>query len=170
MRRTAAGPPGKAILRVIAIASLIVTACGQTGDTGTELPDLPPIDATSFRAHLEASGMPAVVNIWASWCLPCRSEAPLLEEAHTRYGDAIEFIGVDVQDTQGGAKRFLAEFGLGFQHYFDRDRSVPNSYGVIGTPATLFFAPHGELLSVHSGVIDDRTLAINIDDLTRLEN
>lgn len=106
--------------------------------------------------------------MWASWCLPCRSEAPLLDQAHAEYGDRIEFLGVDVQDSQAGAKEFLAEFGLEFLQFSDRDRAIPNHYGGFGTPITFFFAPHGELVRVHNGVIDERTLAVNIDDLARL--
>lgn len=109
-----------------------------------------------------------MVNVWASWCLPCRSEAPLLDQAHAEYGDRIAFIGVDVQDSQTGAREFLAEFGLDFDHFFDRDRSIPNHYGAFGTPVTLFFAPHGDLVQLHNGVIDERTLAIHLDELERL--
>lgn len=105
------------------------------------------------------------MNVWASWCGPCRSEAPLLKQAHAEHGDQIEFIGVDVEDSQAGAKEFLAEFGLEFDHFFDRDRSVPNFYGGFGVPITMFFAPHGEMVHIHNGVIDERTLAINIDEL-----
>src|SRR5918996_1091044 len=124
--------------------------------------------ASEFEAHLGGLDDPAVVNVWASWCLPCRSEAPLLDEAHAQYGDKIEFIGVDVQDSQPAAKQFLAEFGLDFAHFFDRDRAIPNFYGGLGTPITMFLAPHGELVTIHNGVIDERTLALNIDELTQL--
>lgn len=105
------------------------------------------------------------MNVWASWCLPCRAEAPLLNEAFAAYGDRVEFIGIDVQDNQPDAKAFLDEFGLDFDHFFDRNREIPNAYGGIGTPVTFFFAASGELVSTHNGVIDERTLALNIDDL-----
>lgn len=147
---------------------MAVAACSGAGeDDPAGIADLPETTANEFEAHLAEIERPAVVNVWASWCLPCRSEAPLLDQAHARYGDRIEFIGVDVQDSQTGAKQFLAEFGLDFEHFFDRDRSVPNHYGAFGTPVTLFFAPGGELTHLHNGVIDERTLAINIDELLR---
>lgn len=150
---------------------LAIAACtdGDAG-AGADLPDLPATTATEFEAHLASMEKPAVVNVWASWCLPCRSEAPLLNMAHAEHGEEIEFIGVDVQDSQTGAKEFLAEFGLDFDHFFDRSRSVPNFYGGFGTPITMFFGPHGELLTVHNGVIDERTLAINIDELLQLSS
>jgi len=143
-------------------------ACGEPAGDGSDLADLPEITAEEFAAHLEALERPAVVNVWASWCMPCRSEAPLLNRAHAEYGDRVEFIGIDVQDSQAGAKQFLAEFGLEFTHFFDRDRVIPNHYGGFGTPITFFFAPHGELMRTHNGVIDEQTLAVNLDDVTRV--
>ncbi|MGD2059366.1 MAG: TlpA disulfide reductase family protein, partial [Acidimicrobiia bacterium] len=131
---------------------------------------LPETTAVDFAEHLAGIERPAVVNVWASWCPPCRSEAPLLDRAQDQYGDRIEFIGVDVQDNQTDAKAFLVEFGLGgFDHFFDPNREVPSFYGAIGTPITLFFGPHGELIATHNGVVDERTLALNIDELLRLD-
>lgn len=149
---------------------LLVSACRASTEPGpTTRVDLPPITAGEFAAHLEMIDRPAVVNVWASWCLPCRSEAPLLNEAFAAYGDRVEFIGVDVQDNQADAKAFLDEFGLDFQHFFDRNREIPNAYGGIGTPITFFFSAGGELVGTHNGVIDERTLALNIDDLLARE-
>lgn len=153
-------------MKKLLLFALVVAACSDGGSADTsDRDDLPAVTAAEFDAHLAELERPAVVNVWASWCLPCRSEAPLLDEAHRRFGDEIEFIGIDVQDSQPAAKQFLSEFGLDFTHFFDRDRAIPNFYGGLGTPITLFFAPHGELVSTHNGVIDERTLALNIDEL-----
>ncbi|MBW3666192.1 MAG: TlpA family protein disulfide reductase, partial [Actinobacteria bacterium] len=111
---------------------------------------------------------PALVNVWASWCLPCRAEAPLLNKAFVEYGSQIEFIGVDVQDNREDAREFLAEFGLEFQHFFDPNRSVPNHFAGIGTPITFFFGPGGDLVHTHNGMIDERTLALRLDELLQL--
>lgn len=156
------------MLLKLVLLSLVVTACADASQNTADLPDLPAITAAEFETHLGGLEKPAVVNVWASWCLPCRSEAPLLDEAFAQHGEEIEFIGVDVQDSQPGAKQFLAEFGLEFDHFFDRERAIPNFYGGLGTPITMFFAPHGELLTIHNGVIDERTLALNIDELRQV--
>lgn len=154
----------------VLLLALTLAACSRDPGAGAGLADLPTTNAAEFEAHLADLDKPALVNVWASWCVPCRSEAPLLKQAHTEHGDEIEFIGVDVEDSQAGAKEFLAEFDLDFDHFFDRDRSVPNFYGGFGVPITMFFAPHGELITIHNGVIDERTLAINIDELTQLDS
>ncbi len=155
--------------KIVAIA-LLVAACGNAGGADiTDVPELPETNAAGFEAHLAALDTPAVVNVWASWCLPCRSEAPLLNQANQEFGDRITFIGVDVADNQTDARQFLAEFGLDFDHFFDPNRSIPAFYGGFGTPITFFFGPGGELVRTHNGVIDERALALNIDELLALE-
>ena len=151
---------------------VLVAACSGSApppDGGGPIEELPSTTPSEFEAHLAGLDKPAVVNVWASWCLPCRAEAPLLNLAFEKYGDRIEFIGIDVQDTQDRAARFLAEFGLPFQHFFDPRRRVVNHYGGIGTPVTMFFGPGGELVKVHNGIVDDRTLAMNIDEILNIE-
>jgi cytochrome c biogenesis protein CcmG/thiol:disulfide interchange protein DsbE len=106
-----------------------------------------------------------VVNVWASWCLPCRAEAPLLQAAHAEYGDRIAFIGLDYNDSQRGARLFLDEFDLPFPHYFDQPGDVIAELGGFGVPRTYFFATNGELVKTHNGVIDEQTLALQIDEL-----
>ena len=157
-------------LALLALFALALAACtSQPGGSADDIEDLPEVTITEFAAHLAGLDRPAVVNVWASWCLPCRSEAPLLTQAAQTHGDEIEFIGVDVQDNQADAKQFLAEYGLtGFDHFFDPNRAIPNHYNAFGTPITFFFAPGGELVRAHEGIVDERTLALNIDELRQL--
>lgn len=153
---------------LVAALMLLLAACGgQTVDV-SGIPDLPIVEADAFEAILADLDKPAVVNVWASWCIPCRSEAPLLSAAHETYGDQIEFIGVDVQDNQADAKAFIVEFDINFPSVFDRNRTIPIRYAGIGVPITFFFAPGGELIGTHNGIIDERTLALGIDELLRL--
>ena len=166
--------PIGAMLKLSVVLALVLIACGGAATTGPDDPrdrvDLPTTTSADFESHLVELDKPAVVNVWASWCLPCRAEASLLNTAFEKYGDQIEFLGLDVQDNQTDAKAFLAEFGLEFDHFFDRDREVVNHYGGIGTPVTFFFSPNGELFKAHSGILDERTLALNIDELLNLDS
>ena len=160
-----------AMLKKSLAIALIVAACGgaatvEVGPTARE--DLPATTAGDFEVILAGLDRPAVVNVWASWCLPCRAEAPLLNTAFAQYGEKVVFIGLDVQDNQTDAKAFLDEFGLDFGHYFDRQREVANHYLGIGTPITFFFDAGGDLVATHNGVLDERTLALNIDELLAL--
>lgn len=150
---------------LIAAVALMVAACSNPATPAPADADLPEIDGPGIRAVLADLDRPAVVNVWASWCLPCRSEAPLLAEAHRSLGDQIRFIGIDVQDERESARRFIAEFDLDFEHYFDPERAVPAELGGFGTPITYFVSAEGEVVEIHSGIVDEQTLALMIDEL-----
>jgi cytochrome c biogenesis protein CcmG, thiol:disulfide interchange protein DsbE len=143
----------------------VVAACSSSNGTEPQTPQLPEIDLASFQQLLADLDRPVVVNVWASWCLPCRAEAPLLQAAHAEYGDRIAFIGLDYNDSQRGARLFLDEFDLPFPHYFDQPGDVIAELGGFGVPRTYFFATNGELVKTHNGVIDEQTLALQIDEL-----
>jgi cytochrome c biogenesis protein CcmG/thiol:disulfide interchange protein DsbE len=156
------------VRRLVAVVglSLVATACGQASVDVSDIPPLEATDPVAVRQILAGSDRPVVVNVWASWCGPCRSEAPLLRSAAAEHGDDVTFLGIDVRDSQDGARAFIAEFGLGgFTHLFDATGAIPNDLGGFGVPLTFFFHPGGELSLLHSGVIDERTLALQIDEL-----
>lgn len=147
------------------IGLIALFACTSPAAAPTAGADLPAIDGPGLEQLIADLDKPAVVNVWASWCLPCRAEAPLLKQAYDRFGDQVEFIGIDYNDTQTGARQFLAEFDLPFRHYFDRPGESFSDLGGFGVPRTYFFASSGELVTTHSGVIDEQTLALQIDEL-----
>lgn len=147
------------------VAALTVACSGSSSDRA-EATELPPIDGPGIREILADLDRPAVINVWASWCLPCRSEAPLLAAASRELADEVAFIGIDVQDDRASALEFISEFGLDFDHYFDPNRAVPAELGGFGTPITYFADADGTLISTHSGIIDERTLALMLDELT----
>jgi len=150
--------------RLVSVALFVLVACSSDATETTAVP-IPETDPATFQQLLAELDRPAVVNVWASWCLPCRDEAPLLQAAHERYGDQIEFIGLDIEDAQSAGRAFIKEFGLTFTQYFDFEGAVPAALGGIGVPRTYFFAPGGELVTLHNGVIDEETLAIHIEQL-----
>ena len=149
---------------VVAVLAAGCSAAGDPGDVGL----LPAITPGEAQQLLAGSTEPVVLNVWASWCIPCRSEAPLLREAQASFGGEIRFIGISVRDSQHSARSFLNEFGLdSFEQFFDPDGLVPGTLGGRGVPHTFFFAPGGELVELRFGVIDERTLALNLDELMR---
>ena len=106
---------------------LALSACSSSAVPG-DVPELPPIDDSILTEILSAEE-PLVLNVWASWCVPCRSEAPLLTAAHEAFGDDVRFVGIDIEDTQEGARGFIAEYGLEFDNYFDRSGTVRAALG-----------------------------------------
>ena len=152
---------------LVVLVAVLLAACSPPGDPNA-VAELTPTTPAEIVTLLSESQKPVLVNVWASWCIPCRSEAPLLREAHRQFGEDVTFIGIDVSDQQNNARAFLDEFGLDeFDHYFDPDGAVPAELGGNGVPLTFFYEPGGELVELHFGVLDERALAFNIDELMR---
>jgi cytochrome c biogenesis protein CcmG, thiol:disulfide interchange protein DsbE len=86
-------------------------------------------------------GKVVVVNFWASWCEPCKSEAPRFQAAYKRYGDRVAFIGVDTADYSADAGRFLDRYGVTYPNVRDPDRSVLGKYGGLPIPRTFVISP-----------------------------
>lgn len=145
---------------------LVLAACSQAAIVGVDPP--PPTTADEVSKLLEESTVPVILNVWASWCIPCRSEAPLLSKASNRYAGEVQMIGLNVRDSPGGAAAFIGEFYLdaAIEHLADPDGFIPIGLGGSrGVPLTFFYRPGGELSFLHYGVIDERTLALQIDEL-----
>ena len=96
-------------------------------------------------------GHPVVVNVWASWCGPCRSEFPDFQQVSADRGDEVAFLGVDALDTDPAAETFLEEFPLPYPSVTDPDEQVKRDLGIRGYPATAFFDASGELVHLKQG-------------------
>ncbi len=152
--------------QLVAAVAFLAAACSQTAVVAADPP--PRTTTAEIEALLTESADPVVVNVWASWCIPCRSEAPLLARASTRYEGEVRMIGLNVRDTESGAAGFIGEFfpDAAIEHLADPEGFIPTDLGGSrGVPLTFFYHPGGELSYLHYGVIDERTLALQIDEL-----
>jgi len=113
---------------------------------------------SSFR------GQPVVLNFWASWCVPCKQEAPLLQAAARRFrSTSLVVIGVDAQDFRGDARRFMARYGLTYPVVHDSGTSTTTQYNVTGFPETWFVDRSGHLVGEHvKGPLTRQQLARNL--------
>jgi cytochrome c biogenesis protein CcmG/thiol:disulfide interchange protein DsbE len=96
-------------------------------------------------------GYPAVVNVWASWCGPCREEFPVLQQLSARYGKKVAFLGVNSEDSDDAAATFLREEPLSYPSYTDPHKEIFSSLGAIGFPDTAFYDKSGKLLYLKQG-------------------
>lgn len=110
-------------------------------------------------------GYPAVVNVWASWCGPCRFEFPRFQHAAANYGKRVAFLGVDSQDSDDAASTFLAEAPVPYPSYTDPDKGIADSVGAdLGLPDTAFYDRHGKLVYLKQGPYSDaEALAADIE-------
>jgi cytochrome c biogenesis protein CcmG/thiol:disulfide interchange protein DsbE len=100
----------------------------------------------------ELKGRPVVFNFWASWCLPCREEAPLLERTWRRYRDeGVMFVGVNIKDAESDAKAFVEEFDITYPVVRDLDQQLTRAFGVRGLPETFFVDHEWRFLATESG-------------------
>ncbi len=110
-------------------------------------------------ASTELRGMPVVLNFWASWCPPCRSEAPELERAWQRFrGRGTVFLGLNMQDVTGDATSFLRERGITYPNVRDKSDEVARDWGVAALPETFFIDRRGRVVAHVIGAISERQL------------
>lgn len=100
----------------------------------------------------ELRGYPIVVNVWASWCGPCREEFPVLQKLSARYGKEVAFLGLNSEDSEDAAATFLREEPVPYPSYSDPDSDVKDSIGASrGLPDTAFYDETGELVFLKQG-------------------
>lgn len=105
-----------------------------------------------YEAKLrELRGFPVVVNLWASWCAPCRFELPFLQEVASEQGKEVAFLGVDVGDERGAARRTAEEFFMPYPSIEDPRTKIRADLGAQGLPATAFYDEAGKLQYLHQG-------------------
>lgn len=104
-------------------------------------------------------GKPVVLNFWASWCGPCKSEAAVLERDWTRYRGKVVFLGVDYHDLASDARRFVSAHGLTFPMLQDGSGSVTGSYGISQVPETYVLDRQGRIVAHLAGPVTQGSYA-----------
>jgi cytochrome c biogenesis protein CcmG/thiol:disulfide interchange protein DsbE len=99
-------------------------------------------------------GHPVVVNFWASWCIPCKKEAPLLAASARTHRGQVVFLGIDVQDFKSDARRFLRRFDTPYVSVRDGPGSTYGDYGLTGVPETYWLDARGRIVAHYAGQID----------------
>lgn len=161
-----------AVLSAISIVAVEVLSPASTaepanleGPTGRPAPAfaLPglqrPADVVSLGSF---RGRPLVINFWSSWCIPCRTEMPLLETAFRNGGGKVAFVGIDTNDTAGAADAFAAQVHVTYPLASDPHSDISVLYGLVGLPITVFISPSGKILGRHFGQLDAGTLRADL--------
>ena len=126
-----------------------------------------PADLKEFEGMVSGAGMPVVVNVWASWCAPCRAEAPLFARAAKRYRGKVTFLGVLSRDSPSAGLKFMRTYGMAYPSVLDATSEISPFLRVNGLPTTLVFDRHGALVTRVFGGISEQRLAASIDESLR---
>ncbi|HEX3841096.1 MAG TPA: TlpA disulfide reductase family protein [Acidimicrobiales bacterium] len=165
------------ILVVVVIASIAIWQAESSsspsssnplvGRTGQPAPavSLPSLSDLGQRVSLAAFlGKPLVVNFWASWCIPCRTEMPLLEQAFQAEHGKVQFLGIDANDTQGAGRAFLDQVHVTYPAAFDANGAVATQFSLFGLPTTLFISPSGTIVGRYIGQLHPDTLQAALEE------
>ncbi|MEX2420473.1 MAG: TlpA disulfide reductase family protein [Actinomycetota bacterium] len=181
---------GPSIAAILAVAvGLLAAACGGGGSPGGSSAPRSPVPATNaaeaallptdaqalpaasyedYRQLLsQLEGTPVVVNIWGSWCGPCRDEIDDLVAAAHSYGGRVQFLGVDILDARDSARAFMDEFGVTYPSLFDPSPGgdIRNQLGYVGQPVTIFYDAAGEKVADWEGPISAERLHEHLEAL-----
>ncbi len=154
-----------AVLAVLAVVGLLTFGLLSKGSSGIALGEVAP---TSPLPRLEGGGSGSLadyrgrwvlVNFWASWCIPCREEAPALESFQKRHGDAgFTVLGIDSRDLSGDGRAFVRRFGLTYPQLRDGNGDYAHDYGTTGVPENYLVDPQGKVRVLVRGPVSEEYL------------
>jgi cytochrome c biogenesis protein CcmG/thiol:disulfide interchange protein DsbE len=126
--------------------------------------ELPRLDGKGSIRLADLRGKVVVLNFWASWCEPCKEEAPRLQAAWAKHADqGVVVLGIDAQDFRGDANRFVDRYGATYPNVHDGQGSTLVDYGITGFPETWFVDREGRLVAERvQGPVDEQQLEDDI--------
>lgn len=146
------------------------TSLSEQGVNTATAPDFTVVDVDGNVVNLsDCFGKPVVINFWATWCSPCRSELPAFDKLYDAYGSEVTFLMVNLtdgsRDTIDSVKQFVSSSGYGFPVYFDTDENAAYEYSVYSIPLTVFIDRDGNVTGSHTGMMSEEKLTEYINKL-----
>lgn len=143
---------GFILLIVFGLLALLAVGWMQRQAPPLEAGFAPQFELKTFNGETvrlaDLRGKAVVINFWASWCIPCRDEAPALQAMWEKYkAQGVVVLGVDYVDTESEAKKFIAEFGQTYPNGPDLGTQISQKYKITGVPETYFITREGQVLS-----------------------
>ena len=156
---------------VHALGIVLLSACGGSASSGPgdKAPDFTLEELGGQEITLnQLRGQPVMLNFWATWCVPCREEMPLIEEAYHKHGEAgLEVLAINFGDSSKAAEAFATEKKLSFPVLLDEDSKVTKLYGVRGLPVSVFIDSEGTIVDRHTGALTENQLAGYLEKIVK---
>lgn len=169
MTRTPLHRRAAAVAAALLMATGIV-GCSSDGDASSSaLASVrlrPLADAATLQLG-EPTDVPTVVNVWATWCVPCRKELPAFNRAADESDGAVRFVGVNLGEERAAAEQFVAEVDATFDQYLNPDMSIQQAFEIVSMPTTVVIAADGTIAARHDGALDDESLADLVERATQ---
>jgi thiol-disulfide isomerase/thioredoxin len=157
---------------LIAGVAIIATACSSTSEAASSAStvpskleiapsfSVPTSDGGEFTLseQIANDGRPIFLNLWASWCFPCREEMPAIDRSSQDFPD-VAFLGVSVQDSRSDAEAFAEEIGVTYLLGFDEENKVDSAYMPLGLPASYLISSDGVIVERIFGKVTEEDLA-----------
>ena len=158
------------LLVVVPVLALLVLNLGRDPHAvasplvGRPAPDfvLRPLDGGPPVALSALRGRPVVVNFWATWCVPCLEEHPLLVQVARALGSRAQFLGVVYEDGEADVRLFLARRGSAYPSLVDPESKTAIAFGIFGVPETFFIDGEGRIVAKHVGPLDPEALGARL--------
>jgi cytochrome c biogenesis protein CcmG, thiol:disulfide interchange protein DsbE len=154
-----------AVLAVLAFVGLLTFGLLSKGSSGVSVGEaapqggLPRLEGSGDGSLADYRGKWVLVNFWASWCVPCRQEAPELEEFQREHGGAkFTVLGLDSRDLSDDGRKFVREYGLSYPQLRDGNGDMAHEYGTTGVPENFLIGPEGKVKLVLHGPVDSEYL------------
>jgi cytochrome c biogenesis protein CcmG, thiol:disulfide interchange protein DsbE len=164
--------PAIAVLAVLAVVGLLAFGLLSKGSSGIALGEaapaspLPRLEGGGSDSLADYRGRWVLVNFWASWCVPCREEAPALERFQRRHGDAdFTVLGIDSRDLSGDGRAFVRRFALTYPQLRDGDGSTAHDFGTTGVPENFLVDPAGRVRLLVRGPVSEEYLSDEVAPL-----
>lgn len=151
-------------LLVSVVILLVAVSCAPSASTSRALPDEDLELLTGGTYDLNEIGQPRALNLWATWCTPCRAELPAFDDVASRV-QGVDIIGVNTGDSGPDATALVDELGLEFTQVLDPNARVRSALGITGMPATIFVDGNGAIVDIHSGELTTEELESLLADL-----
>ena len=150
---------------LLALAAVGFSACGTDDGVGGPLPEVQVMPLAGGDAiSLSDIGGPAVINLWATTCVPCRTEIPAFEAVHQARGDTIRFVGLNIGESAEQAAPFIEEVGATYDQYLDELGYATTALDASAMPTTIVVDADGNIATRHIGQMNVADLNSAIDD------